>query len=368
MSGERGPDANDAIRRVASVVAGFLRRSRLTAAGRGAAATDRVRVEPLDLGVSIDPGAPLPHVVADGDRVVLVFHAAVPPPSGWDGTTATIIDPTDSIVRHLGWVVFEGVHTVSLGPPNDEALHTHPLYAAGLSYYKAHELHDPTLPPATRRLIITFHDETFECVCSRWTSGTINADFRTALALAARAVHIGTAAFEGRHLRSAGTELHPGRLPFVQLFWRRTLFEKAQADAVAAGWDVVNLNAGRWTSADDMHAAFAESLSFPDYYGRNLNALADCMYDVVNGDYGFGTHAVGGLIALDGFDRFVRREPEVAEAIIDILGSASIGALRAGWQLATFVQSDDAALALQPFAAETAQWNPEEWLNAKRGL
>jgi hypothetical protein len=80
---------------------------------------------------------PLPHLLANGLRSVLLFHAGLDPGrpgSPWSNRHAT--------VRRLSWLVFEGVAHVSLGGPNDEALHSHPLHAAGLRHYQAHEVHN----------------------------------------------------------------------------------------------------------------------------------------------------------------------------------------------------------------------------------
>lgn len=116
------------------------------AAGRNSAeAAGPPWAEPIDLGVSIDPGAPLPHLVAGGTRAVLLFHAGLPLDPDWDGTTATVVDPNESTVRRLSWVVFAGVSHVSLGGPNDEALSGHPLYDAGLRHYQAHDVHNSQL-------------------------------------------------------------------------------------------------------------------------------------------------------------------------------------------------------------------------------
>ena len=163
--------------------------------------------EPVDLGVSIDLGAPLPHLVADGHRAVLLFHAGLAPDPSWDGTTVTVIDPVDATVRRLSWVAFDEVAHVSLGGPNDEALTGHPLYEAGLRHYQAHEVHNSVLiaemesrnrvhprPEAfesLRHLVITFHDETFDCVCRSWTSGLIGTSIEEGAARAAAALRTG---------------------------------------------------------------------------------------------------------------------------------------------------------------------------------
>lgn len=179
-------------------------------AGRGSAkAAGLPWAEPIDLRVSIDPGAPLPHLVADGLKAVLVFHGGLPLDPDWDGTTVTVVDPNESTVRRLSWVVFSGVAHVSLGGPNDEALNGHPLFEAGLRHYQAHEVHNseliasmerrnrvhPNHRPETfaslRHIIITFHDETFDCVCRSWGAGTVDAAFGDAMAMAFGAVRTG---------------------------------------------------------------------------------------------------------------------------------------------------------------------------------
>lgn len=42
----------------------------------------------------------------------------------------------------------------------------------------------------------------------------------------------------------------------------------------------VQLSAAGWHSAADAHRALAAGLSFPDYYGHNLDALHDCLTDL----------------------------------------------------------------------------------------
>ena len=76
----------------------------------------------------------------------------------------------------------------TFGPPNDEAIQGHPLAARGLEPYDAFEVldsswvrelerrnsvhphHDPRRYDRLRRVVLTFHDSTFECVAEGYAS------------------------------------------------------------------------------------------------------------------------------------------------------------------------------------------------------
>ena len=44
--------------------------------------------------------------------------------------------------------------------------------------------------------------------------------------------------------------------------------------------DRVQLSAAGWDSPEKAHEELARALAFPDYYGRNLDALHDCLGDL----------------------------------------------------------------------------------------
>jgi hypothetical protein len=79
----------------------------------------------------------------------------------------------------------------------------------------------------------------------------------------------------------------------VTLFWRTQLFEEAIDWMRRHGYTIVRLDASGWTTDDDLHRDIAAALDFPDYYGRNLDALNDCMRDVVDYEYGTTREATG---------------------------------------------------------------------------
>jgi hypothetical protein len=134
----------------------------------------------LDLGIELDPGAPLPHVLADGHSVFVLFYVRARSRVR-DGITVAVADPR-STDEPVGLIEFTGVHSVLFGGPNDEALHGHPLHGRGLEPYAIHEVygshwiseaerinsvhpyHQPGWHGTLRHFLITFHDETLECL------------------------------------------------------------------------------------------------------------------------------------------------------------------------------------------------------------
>lgn len=124
---------------------------------------ERDRVVPYADIPAHSPGAPMPVVFADDHRLMLAY----------------LVTPTDQ-----GRVIVEfvGPRAHYFGPPNDEALAGHPLYARGLESYGVYEIrdsswvraleqrnrvhpqHDPRNYDGLRHLVLTFHDSTFECI------------------------------------------------------------------------------------------------------------------------------------------------------------------------------------------------------------
>ena len=96
---------------------------------------------------------------------------------------------------------------------------------------------------------------------------------------------------------------------FVTLFWRLALFDETTDWLRTHGYDVVRLNASDWVEEADLHRELAAALEFPSYYGKNLDALNDCMRDVVTCDYGTSPEATGLVLAFTGYDRFAAHCP-----------------------------------------------------------
>jgi RNAse (barnase) inhibitor barstar len=72
------------------------------------------------------------------------------------------------------------------------------------------------------------------------------------------------------------------------------------------------------TDWDSFHSTFAETMGFPDFYGRNMNAWIDCMTYFDDGMTRF-TVAPGELFHLEVADTkdFAHRIPEIFQALIE---------------------------------------------------
>jgi hypothetical protein len=153
---------------------------------------------------------------------------------------------------------------------------------------------------------------------------------------------------------------------FVTLYRRTALLDQATGWLEGHGYQVTRLDAAGWASEADLHRDVARALDFPDYYGRNLDALNDCLRDVVDGQYGWDARTAGLVVVFTGYDAFARCCPRAAYAVLDILAGRARSALLFGRRVLCLVQSGDPELRFDPVGAVPVLWNDAEWLDANR--
>lgn len=98
------------------------------------------------------------------------------------------------------------------------------------------------------------------------------------------------------------------------------------ATARSAGWTVWLL-AGAPATKSDLLDAVAASLALPSWFGRNWDALADALTDVV-------TDAPGGLLVWSGADALAEDSPDEWSTAVAVLEGASAYHHRHGWPFA----------------------------------
>jgi hypothetical protein len=72
---------------------------------------------------------------------------------------------------------------------------------------------------------------------------------------------------------------------FVTMFHDTAVLAEAQDWLRSHAYAVIELDAAGWADQERMHNDLAHGLGFPEYYGRNLNALNDCLSDIASGDH-----------------------------------------------------------------------------------
>lgn len=152
----------------------------------------------------------------------------------------------------------------------------------------------------------------------------------------------------------------------VTLFHRPAALAETTTWLAGRGYQVVTLPAGTWTDEADLHRDVARLLHFPAYYGRNLDALHDCLRDVVEQAYGWDSQATGLVVVLFGFDAFARLRPTSARVLLDLLAQHSREASLLGGRLLTLLQSDDPEVRFARVGGSDVAWNDPEWPAARR--
>ena len=80
-----------------------------------------------------------------------------------------------------------------------------------------------------------------------------------------------------------------------------------------AGWRFAEVDGWHHTTKAEFLEAIGKTLDFPDYYGQNFDALADCLTDVDAGD--------GTVLLWDGWGALARAEPRAFNVALSVLGT-----------------------------------------------
>jgi RNAse (barnase) inhibitor barstar len=83
----------------------------------------------------------------------------------------------------------------------------------------------------------------------------------------------------------------------------------------AAGWRFAHYDGRGDETRADVLAGLGAALDFPAYYGRNLDALADCLRDVVPAD------RAGTVLLWDAWGRFARADERSFARVLRVIGT-----------------------------------------------
>lgn len=129
----------------------------------------------------------------------------------------------------------------------------------------------------------------------------------------------------------------------VALYWRPEALKMDLNWLESNGYNIVEFDADRWNSEEQMHNSLRSALSFPYHYARNLDALNDCMcHDLAVPDTG------GIALVFNHYDHFTNvdqtsdpNQKPLADIVLHILARAVRFHILFGRRLLILVQSDD---------------------------
>ena len=145
----------------------------------------------------------------------------------------------------------------------------------------------------------------------------------------------------------------------ICLYFKNEVLEEDLGWFADNGFVTSEMNCRNWTRKN-AHQHLKAALNFPDYYGENLDAFADCLSDRYNSNY------KGLILVFRRYDAFVEEDGKFAEAILDIIAKESRLWLLTGQKLICLVQSDNPHLHFPALGHIRPNWNAKEWLNESR--
>jgi RNAse (barnase) inhibitor barstar len=156
----------------------------------------------------------------------------------------------------------------------------------------------------------------------------------------------------------------------VAVYWRPEALKMDLSWLDSNGYNIFEFDAAKWNAEEQMHDALRFALSFPYYYGKNLNALNDALWsDLTVPDSG------GTALVFHHYDQFARDDQtsetkvsNLAEVVLNIFARAVRYHMLFGRRLLILVQSDDPRIRFDNLGAISADWNSREWLNKSRGV
>ncbi len=148
----------------------------------------------------------------------------------------------------------------------------------------------------------------------------------------------------------------------ITLYNRREILEDDLSWLRDHDYQIDPIDCKDWLNDDDFYDAISTQLAFPAYFGRNLDALSDCLYDLEIPENS------GRVLVFYQYDRFVPMTVNDAEIVLDILAFQARYHLLFGRRLMVLVQSNNPELSFNRVGGCPVSWNNREWLNKDRGL
>lgn len=150
----------------------------------------------------------------------------------------------------------------------------------------------------------------------------------------------------------------------IHLYRDESFLDDDIAKLTAESFEVRRLDAASWRVTDDAHDALESALTLPVYYGRNLDALDECMRGLAIPDDG------GLLFVLHHFDGFAKasRTHDFARGLLDVFAHGPRLLQYFGKTFLVFLQVGDRDVDFGELGAVSPWWNRREFVREPRWM
>ena len=148
----------------------------------------------------------------------------------------------------------------------------------------------------------------------------------------------------------------------ITMFYRTEVLAEAIEWLKSLDYRLDTFDCSRWDNEEMMLEEIPDKLELDECYGRNLDALNDCLSGIEISE------SSGRVIVFHRYDAFAAKMPRVAQSLLDIIESNARMLLLFDRRLITLLQSDDPRIRFEPVGARPVLWNWREKFNVSRGL
>ena len=139
------------------------------------------------------------------------------------------------------------------------------------------------------------------------------------------------------------------------LYCKKDILERDLAWFKSAEFKIIEVDCSDWDNPGSMHKSLKRELSFPDYYGENIDALNDSLSEIeISGE--------GLVVVLRHFD--VAAE-EIRQKIADIFANNSRRHILFGRKLILLIQVSSRDFSLTMVGSCPVLWNGSEFFISK---